>query len=365
MPIMNQAAGASWTMLHGDCCEAVNELPDNSMDYSIHSPPFASLFVYSDHPADMGNCKNDAEFFEHYKYLIPQLLRVTVPGRLCSVHSMQMPTTKKRDGFIGIRDFPGDIVRAFQAAGWIYHSRVVIFKDPLVAASRTKALGLAHKQIVKNSARCRQGIADYLDTFIKPTTEWPKPVDHHAKTAGFDTFIGENPPQGQHRTNNPRTNKHSHAIWRRYASPIWTDIDQMRTLNVRVARDASDEVHLCPLQLDVIDRCVDMWTNPGDVVFSPFAGVGSEGYGSILAGRKFLGVELKESYFVQAVKNLTLAATEYRNRNRTLFDLEGDEDASHESHHGSHGETADGLAEATSEPAGEQADEPAESVCDF
>lgn len=275
-------SGDGWTLINGDCVEEVAAMPDASVDYSVFSPPFASLYTYSDSPRDMGNCRDYDEFEKHFALLVPELFRVMKPGRLLSFHCMNLPTSKTMHGYIGIYDFRGVLIKAFQDAGWIYHSEVCIWKDPVVAMQRTKALGLLYKQFRKDTAMCRQGIADYLVTMRKP---------------------GLNPE--------PVTKTHaSHAVdlWQRYASPVWMDIDQGDTLQHRSARENADEKHICPLQLGVIRRAVDLWTNPGDVVLSPFAGIGSEGYVALEMERRFIGVELKGSYYRQAVRNL-LAVT--------------------------------------------------------
>lgn len=315
--------GDLYAIYCGDCCNLIQGVKDDSVGYTVFSPPFVSLFVYSNEPEDMGNCSSPEEFFEHFRFLIPELLRITKPGRLCSVHSMQLPTTKQHHGEIGIHDFPGDIVREFVAAGWVYHSRVVIWKDPLVAATRTKAIGLAHKQIVKDSTRCRQGVADYLDTFVKPG-ENQEPVSHEA-SAGLDRFIGDHSQLTadelelmRHRSQDPRTNKHSHVIWRRYASPVWMDINQTRvvgsesgTVSYVKGRETQDERHCCPLQLEVYERCIELWTNEGDTVFEPFGGVGSGGYSACSMGRRYLSFELKRSYFDIAVQNVRAGAKKW------------------------------------------------------
>jgi DNA modification methylase len=288
-------SGDEFTIYNGDCCEVIRDIPDESIGYSLYSPPFASLFVYSDSERDMGNCGSDEEFFAHYRFLVDQLFRVLKPGRLVSVHCMNLPSTISNDGYIGIRDFRGDIIRTHQSAGFIYHSEVCIWKDPVTAMQRTKALGLLHKQVVKDSAMSRQGIPDYVCTFRKPGKN-PDPIQGE-----FDHFVGEDFKQ---------TGNLSIDIWQRYASPIWMDINQGNTLNVRAARDADDTRHLCPLQLDVIHRCLQLWSKEGDVVLSPFLGVGSEGFESIKLGRKFIGIELKDSYFEQAGKNLRAAESE-------------------------------------------------------
>lgn len=315
-----------YSMHCGDCCKLIKRLREDSMHYSIFSPPFVALYVYSCEPEDMGNCSGSKEFFEHFGFLVPELLRVTKPGRLCTVHSMQVPIMKQHAGYIGIYDFPGDIVREFISAGWIYHSRVIIWKDPLIEATRTKAIRLAHKQVVKDSTRCGQGIADYLDTFLKPG-ENDEPVSRE-HSAGFDTFIGDKDSlsadelqQMKKRTDDPRTNRHSHVIWRRYASPVWMDIDQTRvvgsepgTISYMKGRDGDDERHVCPLQLDVYDRCIELWTNPSDVVFEPFGGVGSGAYSACSMGRRYLSFELKQSYFKIGVENAKAGAAKWTSR---------------------------------------------------
>jgi DNA modification methylase len=275
--------GDGFTVHLGDCVKWSRRMEDNSVDYSVFSPPFADLFVYSNSDHDMGNCKNDHEFVEQLKFLISELFRVLKPGRNVSFHCMNLPTTKMRQGFIGLRDFRGDLIRAFQDAGFIYHSEVCIWKDPVVAMQRTKALGLLHKTIRENGTMSRMGLPDYVVTMRKPG-EIEERVTH-----GDDLPV---------------------HLWQKYASPIWDDIDQGRTLNKMPARDENDEKHMCPLQLDVIERCIHLWTNKGDVVFSPFTGIGSEGYTAIKMGRKFVGTELKPQYFELACLNITDASKE-------------------------------------------------------
>ncbi len=290
-----------WIMHNGDVVDVIENIASDSMHYSIFSPPFASLFTYSDNPRDMGNCKNEDEFIEHFDYLTRQLYRIIMPGRLMSVHCMNLTSTLSADGYIGIKDFRGTLIRMFQKAGFIFHSEVCIWKDPLVQATRTKVLTLAHKQIVTDSTRCAQGLPDYIITMRKQG-ENPERVAH---PNGLEKYVGDkDEPNEQLKTENPRTNKYAHKIWQRYASPVWMDINQTRTLNERLAREKNDERHMCPLQLDTIERCLELWTNPGDVVFSPFAGIGSEGFASLQAERKFVGVELKKSYFDVACNNL-------------------------------------------------------------
>jgi len=273
----------NFTVHMGDCVKWTRRMEDNSIDYSVFSPPFADLFTYSNSDHDMGNCKNDAEFVDQLKFLISELFRVIKPGRNVSFHCMNLPTTKMRQGFIGLRDFRGDLIRVFQESGFIYHSEVCIWKDPVVAMQRTKALGLLHKTIRENSTMSRMGLPDYVVTMRKPG-EIEERVTH-----GDDLPV---------------------AMWQKYASPIWSDINQSRTLNKMPARDENDLKHMCPLQLDVIERCIHLWTNPGDLIFSPFTGIGSEGYCAVKMGRKFVGTELKPSYFELACQNIEDAEKE-------------------------------------------------------
>jgi hypothetical protein len=295
--VINQKETDHYGIYNGDCCEVLKGFDDDSIHYSVFSPPFASLYTYSDSERDMGNCESDAEFFQHFGFLVPELYRVIMPGRLVSIHCMNLPSTKSHQGYIGIRDFRGDVIRSMESKGFIYHSEVCIWKDPVVAMQRTKALGLLHKQVCKDSTRSRMGIPDYVCTFRKPGDN-PEPVEGQ-----FERFIGDE-------DSFENTGNYSIDVWQRYASPVWADINQTNTLNGRLARAKEDERHICPLQLDVIARCLQLWTNPGDIVLSPFAGIGSEGYQSILMGRKFIGVELKESYFQWAIKYLDHAVNE-------------------------------------------------------
>lgn len=285
MNVLNQKISNRYAMYQGDCVETMQGVPDNSVHYSIFSPPFASLYTYSNSDRDMGNSRDNDEFQQHFLYLIVQLYRVIMPGRLVSVHCMNLPAMKSRDGFIGVKDFRGDIIRAFTEAGFIFHSEVTVWKNPVTEMQRTKALGLLHKQIRKDSAMSRQGLPDYIVTFRKPG-ENPEPIPHTHETFPVD-------------------------VWQRYASPVWMDIRQSNTLQRKSARDEKDEKHICPLQLDVIERCIDLWTNPDDIVLDPFAGIGSVPYQAVIMGRRGLGVELKDSYFAQAINNMELAAADY------------------------------------------------------
>ena len=281
MKVFDQYITDRVALYHGDCVEVASSLPESSVDYSIYSPPFQSLYTYSASDRDMGNAKDSDEFYRHFGFLAAQLIRITKPGRLMSFHCMQLQTTKFRDGFIGLIDFRGELIKLFQDHGFIYHSEVCIWKDPVTAMQRTKALGLLHKTIRKDSSMSRQGIADYLVTMRKPG-ENPEPISHT-----HESF----PVQK----------------WQKYASPVWMDINPSRTLQYKSARESDDERHICPLQLDVIERAMELWSNPGDLVFSPFAGIGSEGYVSIEMGRRFVGSELKRSYWELAQRNLSEA----------------------------------------------------------
>lgn len=290
------ATGDHWTAHLGDCVDVVGSLPDDSIHYSIFSPPFASLYTYSNSDRDMGNCQDAETFMTHFRFLIRELHRVLIPGRLVSFHCMNLPTSKARDGVIGITDFRGDLIRAFEVEGFLFHSEVCIWKDPVTAMQRTKAIGLLHKQLVKDSALSRQGIPDYLVTMRKRGDN-PAPV--HGR---LDTFVGDNPPAPSGDATRDSIN-----IWQRYASPVWMDINPSDTLQFRHAREDEDERHICPLQLDVIRRGIQLWSNPGDLVLSPFMGIGSEGYVAVEMGRRFVGAELKESYWRLACDNLRRA----------------------------------------------------------
>ena len=299
MNVLHQDIAEKYAMYHGDCCEVIKGIPENSVGYIIFSPPFSSLYTYSNYNEDMGNSKGDAEFYKHFEYLVPELYRVLKPGRSLSFHCMDLPIMKEKEGFIGLKDFPGELLRLFEKAGFVFHSRVTIWKDPLIEATRTKALGLLHKQLVKDSYICRQGCADYLITVRKRGVN-EEPIAH---PQGLTEYYGKNEPQL------PKSNiKYSHTVWQRYASPVWSDIRQTYTLNTQGAKDQNDEKHICPLQLDVIARGITLWSNKGDIVLSPFGGIASEGYQAIKMGRKFIGIELKDSYYNQAVLNLKKAS---------------------------------------------------------
>lgn len=278
MNVLNQEVTDKFALYNADCVDVARTIDSDTIDFSVYSPPFESLYVFSNSERDMGNNASSSEFWQHYRYLISECYRIMKPGRLIAIHCMNLPTSKARDGYIGLRDFRGEIIREHQSAGFIYHSEVCIWKDPVVAMQRTKALGLLYKQLRKDSAMSRQGIADYLVVVRKP---------------------GDNP--------DPVTKTHEGFPvdrWQQFASPVWDDINQTRTLQYMSARESDDERHISPLQLDVIERSIELWTNPNDVVYSPFAGIGSELYCALKMGRRGIGSELKRSYFETARRNL-------------------------------------------------------------
>ena len=266
----------NYLIKQGDCIELIKELKTDSVDFSIFSPPFANLYSYSDSIEDMGNSKNYNEFFEHFDYLITELFRVVKAGRLVAVHCMDLPIQKGKEGFIGLRDFSGKLIDQFTSNGFIYHNRITIWKDPVIEMQRTKALGLLHKQLKKDSSMCRTGLPDYVLIFRK-------------RGENLEPIKNDNIPVD---------------TWQKYASPIWYDINQSNTLQFRNARSEKDEKHICPLQLDTIERCIILWSNKNDTVLSPFAGIGSEGWQALKMNRKFIGFELKESYFTVMERNM-------------------------------------------------------------
>lgn len=284
MKILDQRIEEFYSMYHGDSCEVIKGIPDDSIHYTIFSPPFSSLYTYSNSDRDMGNSKNDDEFYEHFKYLVKELYRITMPGRLLSFHCMNIPLMKQRDGVIGLKDFRGELIKLFVNEGFIFHSEVCIWKNPVTEMQRTKALGLLHKQIKKDSSMSRQGIPDYVVTMRKPGIN-PEPIEHTNESFPVD-------------------------LWQKYASPVWMDIKQSNTLQKKSARAEEDERHICPLQLDVIKRCICLWTNPGDIVLDPFAGIASSNYMALRLDRRTIGIELKDSYYVQAVANCEMAMNE-------------------------------------------------------
>lgn len=281
MNVINEVIKKDYAIYHGDSVDITRNIPDNSIHYTLFSPPFSSLYTYSNSDRDMGNCKGDDEFYTHFKFLAEELYRITMPGRLLSFHCMDLPLMKQRDGVIGLKDFPALMLKIFQDCGFIYHSKVTIWKNPVTEMQRTKALGLLHKQIKKDSSMCRQGIPDYIVTVRKP---------------------GENPERITHTDESFPV-----GVWQNYASPVWMDIRQSDTLQRKSARAEKDERHICPLQLEVIQRCIELWTNPHDIVFDPFGGIGSTAYVALLMGRRAISSELKDSYFEQMKNNVEVA----------------------------------------------------------
>ena len=335
------AKGENWHLIYGDAIREIKTIPGNSIHLGLHSPPFSQLYIYSDSIADMGNCKDDDEFLEHYGFLAPELYRVTIPGRLCVIHCKDLVNYKNNSGRAGLRDFPGKIIQLFESHGWQYHSRVTIWKDPVIEMQRTKSQGLLHAQIKRDTSMSRQGLPDYLIVFRKwpetGETSGPEPI---IRPEGFDAFVGDNVPVSENANcgketylfawdekakcwvltqKNEGDEIGSIHVWQRYASPVWFDVQQTDVLNCRAARISEDEKHICPLQMPIVRRVVHLWSNPGDVVFSPFAGIGSEIYGAIEMGRKGLGIELKKSYFDYAKENLLQLEIKMRQKQLKLF----------------------------------------------
>lgn len=301
MDCINKKIGNGYALYNGDTCELIRNIPDESIHCEIYSPPFSSLYTYSNSDRDLGNSKSDEQFFEHFHFITTELFRILKPGRIMAVHCMNLPTSKERDGFIGIKDFRGELIREFQSVGFIYHAEVCIWKNPVVAMQRTKALGLLHKQIKKDSCMSRMGIPDYVVIMRKPG-ENPEPVTHTNESYPVDHWQDVASP-----------------IWNYDFSPCWWDINQTDTLNVAAARDGRDERHICPLQLPVIERIVELYTNPNDIVFTPFMGIASEVYQSVKMGRRGVGIELKESYFRCACENMEMLTNE--KAQMSLFDF--------------------------------------------
>jgi len=340
MNVLNQANGENWQMYNGDCCEVLKGIPENSIDYCIHSPPFSNLYIYSDSENDMGNSENDEQFLKHYQFAISELFRVIVPGRLASIHVKHLPKYANVWGTTGLIDFPGACIQEFEAAGFVLHSHCTIWKCPVTERERTNNNGLLHKTVMRDTSQVRQGMADFLLTFRKPpedgTLMSAKPV---VRSTGFQRYYGlerdlsnvnhpskfarkggkfSNSIDLEHDEMSASDNQNkSVQIWRRYAEPVWWDVDQTDVLNFKMARSENDERHICPLQLGLIERAVDLWTLPGDVVLSPFAGIGSEGVGAMRVGRKFIGIELKPEYFEFACQ--FLSSEESKQLQPTLF----------------------------------------------
>ena len=331
--VLNEWHGDNWTLYNGDCCQVIAGIPDESIDLCIHSPPFSNLYIYSDSEADMGNAADDAEFIQHYEFLIGELFRVMVSGRLCVVHCKDLPKYANRDDTAGLKDFPGQIIAAYERHGWSYHSRVTIWKCPVVERERTNNNGLLHKTVLRDRSQLRQGMADYLVVFRKPPVDSLMSAKPVQDAEGLTHYIGleeydprttdKHPsPYARGRGSHQRDHAESIHIWRRYAEPVWWDIDQMDVLNYKTARDDKDERHICPLQLGLIQRAVQLWSNTNDIVLSPFAGIGSEGVGALREGRKFVGIELKPGYCADAVKHLKKAVRARADKQRTLLPIE-------------------------------------------
>lgn len=318
----NQIHKDRWSMYQGDSCEVIKGIPDESVGLSVFSPPFPGMYAYTNSPRDIGNVKNFRELIAHFKFIMPEILRITQPGRSCCVHLTQEPVFKGKDGYVGLRDFRGDVIREMEDSGWIYYGEVTIDKNPQLKASRTKEHSLLFKTLAQDSSSVRMAMADYIIQFRKP---------------------GENKKAieaGTHQRWNPNGGWINEDEWCEWASPVWyrgiggkdrerfknypglhqhnDGIMETNVLNVRSAKESKDEKHLCPLQLGVIERCVKLWSSPDDVVFSPFAGIGSEGFVSLSLGRKFIGIELKKSYFDLACANLEQSGNR---RVKNIFDL--------------------------------------------
>ena len=291
MSVINQHITEDYALYNGDSAMVMKDIPENSVDYSIYSPPFSSLYTYSNSLNDLSNCKSHEEFFEHYKYIIKENLRITKPGRLCTVHVTNLSTTKSNEGYTGLIDFKGEVIRAYQKEGWIYHAEAVVWKDPRIAAQRTKTQGLLYATFRKDATKCRMGLPDYMITFKKPGDS-EVPVTHDPDDFDLD-------------------------YWAELASPVWMTVDSANVL--QKVKDDKDERHMTPTQLDVLERGIQLYTNEGEVVFSPFNGIGSEGYQALKMNRKYIGIELKSTYFDVAKKNLN-AAIEEKNQ-IDIFDL--------------------------------------------
>ena len=325
-PYFETKTGEGWTLHHADCVHAAKMIETDSVGFSIYSPPFSNLYIYSDSEYDMGNSADDGQFMKHYAYYAKELHRITKPGRLTAIHCKDLPTYKGRDGAAGLRDFPGEIIKMYEACGWHFHSRVTIWKDPVIEMQRTKNHGLLYKQLCKDSAASRQGMADYVIVMRKWADEdkW-EAVTRDGGERFFDykgsTQCGPaSKDLSRARTDEERARLYSISVWQRYASPVWFDIDQTDVLNYKLARESNEERHICPLQLGVIERAIELWSNPGDLVHSGFTGIGSEGVMSLQAGRRFVGSELKKSYFDIACRNLSETAKETTQTD--MFDLE-------------------------------------------
>lgn len=301
MKVKDQYITDRYALYNADTTEAIGGVSDESVGLIVYSPPFSSLYTYSNSDRDLGNSRTDEEFFAHFDYIVKEMYRILKSGRIMAVHCMNIPAMKERDGYIGIKDFRGDLIRLFQKHGFIYHSEVTIWKNPVTEMQRTKALGLLHKQIKKDSSKSRMGMPDYI-VFMRKQGDNPEPIEH----------TNESYPV---------------SLWQNVASPaweitppVWDDINQSNTLN-RMFSDEESEKHIAPLQLDVIERIVNLYSNPDDIVFTPFMGIGSEVYQSVKMGRRAMGIELKEAYYEQAVQNMK--SLEQEEAQTSIFDFIG------------------------------------------
>lgn len=320
MAVIDQTITDQYAIYNGDCIDVMSELPDESIHLSIYSPPFGGLYHYSSNDRDLSNCTDYDQFFEHYEFVVKDLARITLPGRITAVHCMDIP--RSNSGTDNLIDFPGDIIRLHEKLGWHYIARYSVWKEPLGVRNRTMQKNLAHKTIVDDSSRCANASADYLLVFRR-SGENTIAIAH---PVGLLDYAGERVPPSdvlKYRgwSGKQTENRFSHWIWRQYASAFWDDVRISRVLPFKESREKDDEKHVHPLQLDVIDRCVTLWSNPGDKVFTPFMGVGSEVYGAVMLGRKGIGVELKESYYQQAADNIQAAATGALENNQELLDI--------------------------------------------
>ena len=301
MNVKDQYITDRYAMYCGDTTEVIGGVADDSVGLIVYSPPFSSLYTYSNSDRDLGNSRNDEEFFMHFDFIVKELYRILMPGRIMAVHCMNIPAMKERDGYIGIKDFRGDLIRCFQKHGFIYHSEVTIWKNPVTEMQRTKALGLLHKQIKKDSSKSRMGMPDYI-VFMRKQGDNPEPITHTNESYPVSLWQNVASP-----------------VWE-LTTPVWNDINQSNTLN-RMFSDEESEKHIAPLQLDVIDRIVNLYSNPNDVVFTPFMGIGSEVYQSVKMGRRAIGIELKDAYFEQAIKNMQTLEDEQAQM--SVFDILG------------------------------------------
>lgn len=317
MAVIDQLISDRFALFNGDCIEVMQNLPDASVHLSVYSPPFGGLYHYSSNDRDLSNCTDYNQFFDHYAFVVRELARITLPGRMTAVHCMDVPTGNS--GTDALTDFPGDIIRLHEREGWRYVARYAVWKEPLAVRNRTLQKSLAHKTIVDDSSRCSVANADYLLVFRR-RGENPIPIAH---PIGLLEYAGERKPPAEllhYRAwkGKQTENRFSHWIWRQYASAFWDDVRMHRVLPYREAREADDEKHVHPLQLDVIDRVITLWSNPGETVLTPFMGVGSEVYSAVFMGRRGVGVELKASYYRQAVRNVQEAAAGRHAENETM-----------------------------------------------